>query len=77
MRLQHTIIENRRDFLRSAGRYAFAGLLVLAGEEIVRRRLGGRESCMNQGICSGCAVLPDCGLPQALSARQALPRGPE
>ena len=56
---------NRRNFLRNA---ALGGLLAIAGT------LGARshgQTCVNEGICRGCAAYDDCGLPQALSAKQA------
>jgi hypothetical protein len=31
----------------------------------------GRQACVNNGICRGCAAYDECGLPQALSAKQA------
>jgi len=67
-------VENRRDFLRSAGRYGIAALLLLLGEESIRRGAK-REACVNQGICSGCTAFSGCSLPQALSAKQVLAGG--
>ncbi len=74
MRFLPNQIENRRDFLRSAGRYGLAALLLVLGEELGRRG-GKRQECVNQMSCSGCAVFPGCELPQALSAKQAVTGG--
>jgi len=65
--------ENRRQFLRRAGHsVGLAGLLLLAGNLVFRRfRSGRNETCINEGICRGCAIFDDCGLPQALSAKQS------
>lgn len=60
--------EQRRDFLRRLVRGALlAGLL--GGTAALTAR--DRETCTNRGICRGCAAYDDCGLPQALSAKQA------
>jgi len=64
--------ENRRDFLRGGVRYALlAGLGAVSAT--LFKRSGGKlsgQTCINQGICSGCATYADCGLPQALSRKQ-------
>ena len=64
---------SRRELFRAAGRgvalaalAAVGGLLTARG----RSRLSGEE-CTNGGICRGCPAIGDCGLPQALSAKQA------
>jgi hypothetical protein len=64
---------NRREFLRGGIRYALlAGIgavtAAVAGKQ--NGRLSG-QNCVNEGICRGCGVVDDCGLPQALSFRQA------
>jgi hypothetical protein len=58
---------SRRGFLRNA---ALGGLAVLTGALAARRPAG--QACVNDGFCRGCAAYEDCGLPQALSAKQAL-----
>jgi len=58
--------EKRREFLRSIARFAVLGGAV-AGVAGLTRKHG--ETCVNQGICSGCPVFADCGLPAALSAK--------
>ncbi|MCF7972690.1 MAG: hypothetical protein K9N55_02630 [Phycisphaerae bacterium] len=35
-----------------------------------RRRLVREGKCVAQGVCSGCAVLSQCGLPRALSMKK-------
>ena len=64
---------SRRRFLRDGLRFA-----ILGGLAAVSGRLAGRESarpagqvCVSAGICRGCAVFEDCGLPRALSAKAA------
>ncbi len=64
----------RRQFLRDGLRFA-----ILGGLAAVTGRLAGREAarpagqvCISAGLCRGCAVFEDCGLPNALSAKQAL-----
>ncbi|MHB9025583.1 MAG: hypothetical protein ACYC7E_15670 [Armatimonadota bacterium] len=59
----------RREFLRSLGRYLALGVLVGGTGALALRR--DPEKCVNRGICSGCSSFTDCGLPQALSAKQA------
>ena len=68
---------SRREFLRGGVRYALlAGLAAVSAMVAGRRnqRLPG-QTCVNQGICRGCGVFEECGLPQALSAKQALING--
>jgi ferric-dicitrate binding protein FerR (iron transport regulator) len=64
---------NRRNFLRDGLSVALlAGVAVVAGT-LARRnlqRLPG-QTCTGTGLCRGCAVVEDCGLPSALSFRQA------
>lgn len=58
----------RREFLRWLVRGALlAGLAGGVGALTARNR----ETCVNQGICRGCAAFRDCELPQALSTKQA------
>ena len=60
--------EKRREFLRSIARFAVLGGAV-AGVAGLTRKHG--ETCVNEGVCSGCPVFDGCGLPQALSAKAA------
>ena len=55
-------------------RYTALGLVgFCAGLAIVkRRRLIKEGKCIERGICGGCKVYEDCGLPQALSKKQFL-----
>lgn len=64
---------NRREFLRGGARYALLAGLAAVSAVLVRRRGAGLlgQTCINQGICRGCGAFEDCGLPQALSAKQA------
>jgi hypothetical protein len=64
---------SRREFVRDAFRYALLTGLAAVSAVLVRRRretLPG-QTCINEYICRGCTAFTDCGLPQALSAKQA------
>ena len=62
---------SRREFFRAAARYSLLALASVAACLTTRKpRLAGQE-CVNRGICSGCGVFASCGLPQALSAKNA------
>lgn len=74
---------NRRSLNSSAGRRRFLrdGLrwAILGGLAAVGGRLAGRDAarpagqvCISAGICRGCAVFEDCGLPSALSAKEVI-----
>ena len=68
---------NRREFLRGGARYALPAGLAAVSAVLVKRRgatLPG-QTCINQGICRGCGAVGDCGLPQALSFKQATQTG--
>jgi hypothetical protein len=66
---------SRREFFRAGARYGLLGVLAaLAAVTGAKRRLSGQH-CINRGLCSGCAVFERCGLPQALSVKQARPGG--
>ncbi len=75
MRFSPEKAESRREFFRTAARYSLLGLLGAAAGLARRGPRAGTERCVNRGICRGCAVFPACGLPQALSAKQALSNG--
>ena len=66
----------RRQFLRGGLRCVTGGLLALAGGAAVvkRQRLLREGKCLNRGICGQCRLIQDCGLPRALSVKQALGR---
>ena len=63
---------SRREFVRDGFRYALLTGLAVVSALLVRRRGTSlpNQTCINQGICGGCSAFVDCGLPQALSARQ-------
>jgi hypothetical protein len=50
------------------------GGLALLGARLLRGkpRLSG-QACVNDSVCRGCPVVVSCGLPQALSAKEAAP----
>jgi hypothetical protein len=65
---------SRREFLRSAGRLGVLGGLALLGARLLRGKpRPGDQACVNDSICRGCPTLVSCGLPQALSAKEAAP----
>ena len=68
----------RRQLLVGIFRNAALGLLGAGGAAALlkRRRLVHQGKCLNSGICRGCEIFDACSLPQALSARTALERGP-
>ena len=64
---------DRREFLRGGARLAaFTALGALVARSA--GRLPG-QTCVNSGICRPCPNSADCGLPQALSFRQAVALG--
>lgn len=65
--------ESRREFLRGGARYALLTTLAAVSATLFKRSVGrlSGQTCINQGICSGCTAYAGCGLPQALSAKQA------
>ena len=68
----------RREFLRGILRkLAVAGLAVGGGVLAARGMKSPQQrepDCINQGICRGCSEFRECGLPQAISAKDALNR---
>jgi len=63
---------SRRDFVRDGFRYVFlAGLGAVSAT--LFKRSGGKlsgQSCIKQGICSGCSAYAGCGLPAAISRKR-------
>jgi hypothetical protein len=68
---------SRRELCSGALRYATLGLLTAGGAALLakRQRLLREGICINDGICNGCEVLAQCGLPRALSVKEALTGG--
>jgi hypothetical protein len=64
-------VENRREFFRAAARYSLLTLLATGAAVMGRKSVAAGERCVNRGICSACGVFDRCGLPQALSAKEA------
>ncbi|MHB9132466.1 MAG: hypothetical protein ACYDBB_15455 [Armatimonadota bacterium] len=62
----------RRRFLKNIVRFTLLGAMTGGIGALVSRR---GETCVNAGICRGCSAFSDCGLPQALSAKEATARG--
>ncbi len=59
--------QDRRGFLRAAGRWSLA--LLLSGG-VGALSLGRRDRCANAGLCGGCRALQTCELPDAVTFRQ-------
>jgi len=65
---------SRRELFAGALRYAALGLLTAGGAVLFakRRRLLREGVCINDRFCDGCAILQQCALPGALSAKKVL-----
>jgi hypothetical protein len=63
----------RRQFFRDGLRYLTLGGLAAVGGKLVARQAArpAGQVCISAGMCRGCGAFEDCGLPQALSAREA------
>ncbi|HUU91122.1 MAG TPA: hypothetical protein VM238_07915 [Phycisphaerae bacterium] len=64
----------RRELLRSLVRYPVLGALGLVGWQLATRQpdqgpVQAGQTCINRGVCRGCAQLSTCALPQGLMAR--------
>jgi hypothetical protein len=67
---------DRRELLRSLGRYGLAaGLAAWGGALALRPRQTPPEACSRDQRCGGCPVLRGCGLAPARAHRQARQRG--
>jgi len=69
-----TSMQTRREFLTACLRYPVAASLGAVAVLLAGRRgtgLPNNQTCRRHGICSGCGELDRCGLPQALSRKQA------
>ena len=69
--------QNRRSVLTGALRYVALGTLAAVGGLAVakRRRLVAEGTCINEGLCRGCAILAQCSLPEAVVVKQSTERG--
>ena len=65
--------QSRREFFRGVGRNLALGAVAVLAAVLTTRppKAAGRQKCVNRGICRGCSSFDGCGLPAALSARQA------
>jgi len=64
----------RQDFLRAVFRGSLLAGIGAAGWQAVGGRKGldrSRQNCVNKSVCCQCRSFRDCGLPAALSAKQA------
>ena len=64
---------DRRSFFTGLLRKTALAALAIGGAAagVKRIMLPDEHKCISRGICSGCKVFDDCGLPQALSAKEA------
>jgi hypothetical protein len=67
-------VQSRRELFTGALRFATLGHRTNGGAALFakRERLVSQGKCVNDGICAGCKVLEQCGLPEALSAKKVL-----
>lgn len=64
----------RREFIKGAGRLIALGTLIFGGAALVKKPGARNEKCVSDGVCSQCRIVAECGLPQALSAKQGMSR---
>lgn len=69
-------IHTRRQLVRRVLRGVSLAVLGVGGgaAAVKRRRLVREGKCLNQGVCRDCTVFDGCGLPRAMSVRNALAR---
>jgi hypothetical protein len=75
MRFPPEPVESRREFFRATARYGLLALVAAVAGLAARPRTPSGQRCVNRGICSACDIFADCGLPQALSAKQFKEKG--
>ncbi len=67
---------DRRELLRTLGRYGLAaGLTAVGGALALRSRETPPEACTRDERCGGCPVLRGCGLPPARAHKETRKRG--
>ena len=71
MRVSAETVGSRREFFRAGLRYGLLSLLAAAASLAARKPAPSTQRCINRGICGDCAAFAQCGLPRALSAKQA------
>lgn len=76
-KLQAAAPESRREFFRSGVRCVVLGALTVGAVVLGRKSVTRlpNQTCANQGFCVGCSAYAGCGLPQALSRKQATKGG--
>lgn len=62
---------DRREFLKTAGRWLLLGGLVAAGIKTVSGNREHAYECESNGICKGCQRLNICENPNAVSLKQS------
>jgi len=63
----------RREFIKTLGRWTLLGILVVGGFERISLRKKNSDVCVSDGICSRCGTLKSCDHPSALSLKQSNP----
>jgi hypothetical protein len=65
---------NRREFLRRCARWSAFGVLAGISGVLIKRTTDvdpENQQCDNRGVCRQCSSYSNCGLPAALSAKNA------
>ena len=68
---------NRRDFFKKFIRVGILGGLGYLGINLLKKHSNSgplKQNCINNYICRSCDIVDPCGLPQALSFKQAIKR---
>lgn len=61
----------RREFIKTLGRWTVLGALVIGGFERISLRKKNNDICVADGICSRCGSLQSCDHPSALSLKKS------
>ncbi len=70
MRFSAETVGSRREVFRAALRYGLLALLAGTASLAARKPAASGQRCVNRGLCDGCGVFDQCGLPRALSVKQ-------
>lgn len=65
----HSQVCARRDFLRSAARYALLGGIIAATATVFTNGRRSGRSCRRQFLCGDCPLSIECSLPEAMKFR--------
>ncbi len=68
---------NRREWIRTAGRVAALAGLSLLGLSVLHKKTNrGDEDCQQITLCQGCGVFEACRLPQAINVKKSQKENP-